>query len=92
VVEQIGQGDRIYLHLGVRRDERGNARQSAGGPGGVHPRLDQSMLFEVGLEAASAQVDPPVKGAEGTSAASLPLTDSPHPSAGKPALEPFPSR
>src|SRR5215211_4519573 len=37
------------------------------------------MLFEVGLEAASAQVDPPVKGAEGTSAASLPFTDSPHP-------------
>lgn len=58
------QGDRIYLHLGVRRDERGNARQSAGGPGGAPPRLDQAMLFEVGLEAASAQVDPPVKGAE----------------------------
>jgi hypothetical protein len=30
------QGDRIYLHLGVRRDERGNARQSAGSRG-VHP-------------------------------------------------------
>ena len=87
------QGDRIYLHLGVRRDERGNARQSAGVPGGfTPPGLDQSTLFDVGLEAASAQVDPPVKGAEGTSAASLPLTDSPHPSAGKPALEPFPSR